>query len=175
MKNLILFGLLFLSFQAFSQKKMQIEEQALAIDSLVLQNSGLMAQVDSLKSINASLASALDSTSKGLDLYYSTLKDKVLIEDFDPSALPEIIDSLKNARAEKLIGLTTTSASLSDSITVLTTEIDSLKETLTSIKNADDDKDKLVAELKQLKELLDSGIITQEEYDAKKEDIMKKW
>lgn len=38
-----------------------------------------------------------------------------------------------------------------------------------------DDKDKLVTELKQLKELLDAKIISQEEFDAKKAIVMERW
>jgi hypothetical protein len=36
-------------------------------------------------------------------------------------------------------------------------------------------KEALVAELKQLKELLDGGMISQAEYDAKKAKLMEKW
>ena len=35
------------------------------------------------------------------------------------------------------------------------------------------DKDKAIKEIKQLKELLDSGILTQNEYDAKSADLKK--
>tara|TARA_B100001250_G_scaffold99043_1_gene83172 strand:- start:708 stop:818 length:111 start_codon:yes stop_codon:yes gene_type:complete len=35
------------------------------------------------------------------------------------------------------------------------------------------DKDKAIKEIKQLKELLDSGILTQDEYDTKSADLKK--
>ena len=35
------------------------------------------------------------------------------------------------------------------------------------------DKDKAIKEIKQLKELLDSGILTQDEYDVKSADLKK--
>ena len=175
MKHLLIFSLLFISLQAFSQKKETIEKQAATIDTLTQLNGTLMAQLDSLTTINAELTSALDSTSAGLDLYYGTIKEKVLIEDFDPAALPEIIDSLINSRDEKISGLSTSSETLSDSLSTVSAELATLKGTLATLENAESDKEKLVAELKQLKELLDSGIFTQEEYDSKKADLVKKW
>lgn len=175
MKNLFLLGLLIISAQAFGQKKVEIEKQAATIDTLTQQNASLMAELDSLKSVSDSLSQALQTASEGLDLYYTTIKEKVLIHDFDPATLPEIIDSLKNSRDEKITSLSTTSASQTDSIIFLSTMVTSLQDSLASLEKADSNRDKLVAELKQLKELLDSGIFTQEEYDAKKAEIMSKW
>jgi predicted Zn-dependent peptidase len=43
------------------------------------------------------------------------------------------------------------------------------------LQTAEGDKAKLVAELKQLKELLDAKIITQAEFDEKKTVLMAKW
>lgn len=175
MKNFILFSLIFFSIQAFGQKKETIEQQAATIDTLTMQNLALTSQLDSLMTLSTTLSSALDSTSAGLALYYSTIKEKVLQHDFDPAALPDIIDSLRNSRDEKITGLSTESKSLADSVAALNLEITSLNATLDAIKNADADKEKLVAELKQLKELLDSGILTQSEYDEKKAKLMEKW
>lgn len=175
MKTFLLFFMLFISFQAFGQKKVTIEQQTATIDTLTMQNATLTSQLDSLMTLNASLSSSLDSASAGLALYYSTIKEKVLIEDFDPAALPDIIDSLKTSRDEKITGLSNESKSLMDSISILNLEIEALNETLESIKNADADKEKLVAELKQLKELLDSGILSQDEYNEKKAKLMEKW
>ena len=177
MKTFLLFFMLFISFQAFSQKKgkVTVEQQAATIDTLTMQNATLTSQLDSLMTLSASLSSALDSASAGLALYYSTIKEKVLIEDFDPAALPDIIDSLKNSRDEKITELSSESMSLMDSVTALNLEITSLNAALDDIKNADADKEKLIAELKQLKELLDSGILSQDEYNEKKAKLMEKW
>lgn len=175
MKTFLLFFMLFGSLQAFSQKKIQIEDLTTTIDSLTTLNTDLMTQLDSLTKLNSTLTTALDSTSRGLAFYYSTIKEKVLIQDFDPAALPDIIDSLRNSRDEKITGLETSSETLADSVAMLKTEVTSLKDSVATLENADTDRDKLVEELKQIKELLDSGIFTQEEYDNKKTAIMKKW
>ncbi len=175
MKNLILFGLMLFSLQAISQKKAVIEEQEATIDTLTQQNTLLSAELDSIRALNDSLTTSLDAATKSLDFYYNTIKEKVLTHDFDPAALPEIIDSLRTSRDEKISGLSTASESLADSVTMLTTELATLKEAMAALENADADKEKLVAELKQLKELLDSGIFTEEEYEAKKAEIMAKW
>lgn len=171
----MLFSFLFITLQAFSQKKEQIEDLTSTIDSLSAVNTGLMTQLDSLTKLNATLTSVLDSTSKGLAFYYTTIKEKVLTRDFDPAALPDIIDSLRNSRDEKITGLETSSETLADSVTVLKSEVTLLKDSVSTLENADADRDKLVEELKQIKELLDSGIFTQEEYDSKKAAIMEKW
>ena len=47
--------------------------------------------------------------------------------------------------------------------------------TIDSLLKAEADKTKLVAELKQLKELLDAKIITETEFDSKKNALMEKW
>jgi outer membrane protein assembly factor BamE (lipoprotein component of BamABCDE complex) len=41
--------------------------------------------------------------------------------------------------------------------------------------NSESESDKMYTELKKLKELLDKGIITQEEFDKKKKDILDKY
>jgi len=50
-----------------------------------------------------------------------------------------------------------------------------LKAKVASLEAADANKEKIVGELKQLKELLDTNIITQEEYDIRKNKLMAKW
>jgi 3-methyladenine DNA glycosylase AlkC len=103
------------------------------------------------------------------------IKEKVLMHDFDPAKMGHIIDSLKTARDATFSGLTATSTALSDSLTALNKENTSLKATISSLQAAQTDKEKIIAELKQLKELLDSKIITQEEYDIKKNKLLAKW
>lgn len=175
MKNLLLFCLLCLSLQVMGQKKAVIEDLSAINDSLTQQTVFLSAQLDSTLALNKTLGASLDSVTKSLDFYYNTIKEKVMTADFDPAALPDIIDSLRASRDEKISGLSTASELLADSVTMLKAEIVSLKEYVAALETAGADKAKLVAELKQLKELLDSGIFTEEEYEAKKAEIMKKW
>jgi hypothetical protein len=178
MKNLLLFILLISSFEAFSQKKGKMSEEEIAIDSLTKATVMLTSKLDSTTKAGTMLATNLDSISKDLLKYqgmYTVIKDKVVLKDFDPTEMGQIIDSLKAGREATFSGLTETSATLTDSVSALTKENTSLKATIASMEAAQADKEKIVAELKQLKELLDSKIITQEEYDIKKSKLMSKW
>lgn len=175
MKNFILPALLLFSFHTFGQKKAEIEELSFAVDSLTKVSTTQAAQLDSLTKVVGQLSATLDSTSSGLATYYSVIKDKVLMHDFDPAQFSQIVDSLKASNSEKLTGLTNSSTALNDSITVLTAENKSLRDTIAKLETASLDKEKLIGELKQLKELLDAGILTQEEYDDKKSVLMAKW
>ena len=91
--------------------------------------------------------------------------------------MPQIIDSLRAGRDATFAGLTAASASLRDSLAMLNQENKHLKAKLDSLTvgAGGGDKSELIAELKQLKELLDAKIITQAEYDAKKKIVMDKW
>lgn len=178
MKNVLILILLLSSLQAFSQKKGKVSEEQMAIDSLTKTTVMLTAQLDSTTKSGKMLSMQLDSVSKILVPYqsmYTAVKEKVLMHDFDPAKMGLIIDSLKTSRDATFSGLTATSATLTDSITTLQKENTSLKATIASLQAAEADKDKIVAELKQLKDLLDSKIITQEEYDIKKSKLMAKW
>jgi hypothetical protein len=167
MKTYILLILLLASFQGFSQKKKKPDPKDIKIDSLA--------------KVNNSLTVKLDSVSKDRKLYYglyTTIKDKVILRDFDPSKMPQIIDSLRAGRDATLAGLTAASKSLKDTLTILNDENKALKMKLDSISVSAAkvaDKAKLIEELKQLKELLDAKIITQAEYDTKKKTVMDKW
>jgi Short C-terminal domain len=165
MKTYMLVILLLATFQGFSQKKKKEDPKDIKIDSLSKANSTLSVQ--------------LDSISKDHKLYYglyTTIKEKVVLHDFDPAQMPQIIDSLRAGRDATFAGLTAASESLNDSLTMLSQENKSLKAKLDSLAVAGGgDKSQLIAELKQLKELLDAKILTQAEYDAKKEIVMAKW
>ena len=178
MKNFLVFILLLSSLQGFSQKKGKVDPKEVAIDSLTQATVILTAQLDSTTESGRILSLQLDSVSNDLAKYkgmYTTIKEKVVLHDFDPAQTSQIIDSLKAGREATLSGLTTNSTALTDSITSLSKENTSLKATISSMEAAQADKEKIVAELKQLKELLDSKIITQEEYDIKKTKLMAKW
>ena len=83
MKNFILILFLLLAIPGFTQKKKQIEAKDAQIDTLTKANAALLAEVDSI--------SADHKVYYGL---YTTIKEKVLMEDFDPARFPEIVDSI---------------------------------------------------------------------------------
>jgi hypothetical protein len=167
MKNIILIVLLFAVTQGFGQKKKKVDPKDL--------------QIDSLNKANSALSMQLDSVSKDQKLYYgvyTTLKEKVLLKDFDPAKLPEIIDSVRASRDSSSSLLAAPIAPLRDSLAIMTKENHSLKAKLDSMHVAGTmvaDKSKLVAELKDLKSLLDNKLISQEEFDSKKKLVMDKW
>jgi len=166
MKTYIVVIFLLAALQGFSQKKKKPDPKD--------------AKIDSLAKVNKTLSVQLDSVSKEKKLYYgvyATIKEKVILSDFDPAKMPQIIDSLRAGRDATFAGLTAASTSLKDSLSMLNQENKHLKAKLDSLGTggASGDKSKLIAELKQLKELLDAKILTQAEYDAKKKIVMDKW
>lgn len=159
-KTMIMLLMLVVVTQAFGQKKGKVDPKD--------------AKIDSLTRANASLTAQLDSISKDRDIYYglyAVVKEKVIKYDFDPSKASELIDSLKTSRDSTIYGLTANA----DSLSSLKIENKNLKETINSLNIAMADREKMVTELKQLKELLDAKIITQEEFDAKKAIVMERW
>jgi len=178
MKNLFLFILLLASVQAFSQKKGKTDPKDTQIDSLTQVTVMLTGELEEANQSSEALSMKLDSVSMDRDKYYGSYKamrDKVVKYNFDPARTSILIDSLKMNRDSILNLNKIATASLNDSIKVLQAENAKLQTTITTMAAADADKEKIVAELKQLKELLDSKIITQEEYDAKKTKLMAKW
>jgi hypothetical protein len=168
MKTYMLVILMFAAFQGFAQKKKKPDPKDITIDSLTKANSAIAVQ--------------LDSVSKDQKLYYglyTTIKEKVILRDFDPAQMPQIIDSLRAGRDATFAGLTAASVSLRDTLAILGQENKQLRAQLDSLNAAGsvskEDKTELIAELKQLKELLDSKILTQAEYDSKKKVVMDKW
>jgi len=164
MKTIPLIILLLIAFAGFSQKKKKQDPKDIKIDSLT--------------KVNGTLSLQLDSISKDRKVYYglyTTIKEKVILHDFDPAKMPQIIDSLRAGKDATFAGLTAASESLRDSLSMLTKENTELKAKLDTLAVGGVDKSKLVAELKELKGLLDSKIITQAEFDAKKKNVMDKW
>lgn len=170
--------LLLIAVQGFSQKKGKVDPKDVAIDSLTTVSTMLATQLDSTTKVASSLSMHLDSVSKELTVYkglYTTIKEQVVMHDFNPADMGTIIDSLRAGRDETFSGLSATSKTMADSVAVLTKENAALKEMMTILQAAEGDKEKLVAELKQLKELLDAKIITQAEFDEQKNKLMAKW
>ena len=99
------------------------------------------------------------------------------MRDFDPAKLPQIIDSVRASRDTTASLLAKPNASMKDSLALLRKQNHMLQAKLDSLVTGPGggDNSKLVAELKELKGLLDAKIITQAEYDAKKKKVMEKW
>jgi hypothetical protein len=134
----------------------------------------LQKELDGLSAVHESLTKTYDSVSKVCTIYdsmYIVIKEKVFHYDFNPVNMPALLDSLSTERELAFSGL---SNSLNDSIALLTKENTELKAALESLTGAGADKTDIVNNLKQLKELLDANIITQEEYDAKKAKLIEK-
>jgi hypothetical protein len=170
MKFFTLVLLLLAVTQVYGQKKGKTDPRDLKIDSLTKSSAILNTQ--------------LDSTSKELEKYfpvYTTLKEKVFKYNFDPAKTSLLIDSLRTTRDSTFTQLSST---LKDSITVLKKENKKLQASLdtlgaesspsVALAKQDAEKTKAIADLKQLKELLDSKIITQEEFDTKKKKLLEK-
>lgn len=150
------------------------------------------AQLDSIKPRLASL-----------EIMYSVTRDSLINGDFDPSKFAVIIDSIRSAadastssiadyrakqkaQSDTLVALKKSYAELTAENTKLNTTVDNCvvminmtaKNPVTREdleKGLDANKQAVVEQLKQLKDLLDAGILTQEEFDNKKALILEKW
>jgi predicted nucleic acid-binding Zn-ribbon protein len=130
---------------------------------------------DSIQNLLTGLSTKYDSINKAYiayDTMYNAIKEKVFLHDFDPTNMSELIDSLRAGREDAFSGTTTT---LNDSISMLEQENTKLIATIDSMAaTSNEDKTQLINDLKQLKELLDEQILTQEEFDAKKSELLEK-
>jgi len=145
-------------------------------------------KIDSLTKVSQHLTVQLDSVSKELVKYqgvYTTLKEKVIHYNFDPSRTGVLIDSLKASRDSTSALSSTKSKASSDSILMVLNENKILKNRCDSIKFAlekyksdvtaeDVEKAKAIGSLKQLNELLASKIITAAEYTLLKKKYLEK-
>jgi len=150
---------------------------------LELQVSQLQTELDSTKANYSSLSTVHDSTSKLLDTYigmYKTIQEKVLPYDFKPEDMGAIIDSLKTSRDSSFANVMAGSESLRDTISSMSASIESLEAEVAKLK-AENEKfknpaatvtDEQVAALEKIKKLMDSGILTQEEFESRKKMIL---
>lgn len=178
MKNMIILMLLLSTLNAFGQKKGKVDPKDVAIDSLSRTITLISTQLDSTKSKNSALTMQIDSVQKVNSTYqtmYTEIREKVVMHDFNPAETAKLIDSLHITREAVLSDLTSKNKLLTDSLTSLQKQATDLKIAVEQLKAAEADKAKLVAELKQLKELLDAKIITQAEFDEKKSSLLAKW
>jgi hypothetical protein len=139
------------------------------------------AKIDTLTKANKVLTLKVDSLSLELVKYlgvYTAIKEKVLHYNFDPTRASYIIDSLKASRDAQFAKLTPVSKSDSLMILMPKTAADSMcvakeekKVCLTSIEV---EKARAISNLKQLKELLDAGIITEAEFISLKAKYIDK-
>lgn len=162
---------------------------------LILQANGqkmnkeeMMLKIDSLNKANQNLSAQLDSVNKEKELYfgmYEVVKEKVIKNDFNPAEMEDIIDSMKININSNTSSLVQSNTILKDSLSVLNTNFNQLKLELNGLKNTTDTKDsiqsleeviraKTIGNLKQLKDLLDSGIINDEEFLLLKKKYIEK-
>jgi len=123
---------------------------------------------DSIQNLLTGLSANYDSISTAMiayDTMYKVIKEKVLLQDFDPANMSLIIDSLRTEQSSLF------ATALNDSLSILEQENTELK---AAIGDGGDDSEKVISELKQLKGLLDEEIITQEEFDTKKAVLLEK-
>ena len=171
MKAILSIVLLLVVLQGVSQRKKKADPRDEKIDSLTATNALLAVQVDSLA-----------KEQKVYSGMYTTIKEKVLLKDFDPAKLPQIIDSIRLSRDSLTSAMGAPVSGLRDSLAIvnkenlmLKTKIDSMTVTMNALNASAGDKTKLMAELKDLKSLLDAKIISPDEYEAKKKIVMSKW
>lgn len=165
MKNLIVLLSIFLVLsQAYGQKKSKVDPKDAQIDTL---------------------AKKLDSVSKELVIFrgvYDTLVKKVVLYNFNPAKTSFLIDSLKMPRDAAYIKLSTTYA---DSLSALRKEYQAIKasvdftnseteKTKLFMTQEEIDKAKIVATLKQYKELVDAKVITEAEFIVLKKKYLEK-
>ena len=128
-----------------------------------------------LSATHESLSKTYDSINKSYlayDSMYRVIKARVILHEFDPVNTSKLLDSLRASRDLSMSGMTNI---YNDSISVLIKENTRLQATVDSLaaENKANGTD-VVAQLKQLKELLDAQIITQAEFDAKKAVLLEK-
>jgi len=151
----------------------------------------LQLEVDTLRVDYNNLSMTHDSTIAELESYqgmYDAIKEKVLKYDFDPGEFDGIIDSLISGKDSVFTMLMEGSEALRDTISLMSDNIDILHAQIDSHKVEIEVLQAEVAELsipqaimtdeqfealKKLKELLDTEIITKDEFDARKKLILK--
>lgn len=198
MKIILLSLLLLLTIAGHSQfnKKKKAKKEAEKSAEQAAKIDPKDAVIDSLTTVNLVLTTKFDSVTKIEKQYYSTLKEKVLITDFDPNRLGLIIDSIRavknkattlenesaSSAKSAVLTMTESTVSLQDSLATMSKEnkmLNSKVETMAleiqTIERKNADKLRLVSELKDLKGLLDSKLISQSDYESKKKLVMDKW
>ena len=131
---------------------------------------------DSIQNLLSGLSASYDSINKvciAYDTMYNAIKEKVFLDDFDPANMSELIDSLQTEAFSGITVLNDSITVMNDSITVLQVENAELIAKIESMTADTGSETERVNSLKQLKELLDANILTQEEFDAKKAELIE--
>ena len=132
---------------------------------------------DSIQNLLTGLSVSYDSINKvciAYDTMYNAIKEKVFLDDFDPANMSELIDSLQTEAFSGTTLLNDSITVLNDSTTVLQVENAELIAKIESMTADTRSETEIVNSLKQLKDLLDANILTQEEFDAKKAVLIEK-
>lgn len=188
MKNYLLLALLFIATQTFAQKKGKADPKDVTIDSLKAVNDSLTKSLDQYYGVYtavkekvfkyefdpANTAKLIDSLRTYRDSTFSlTLQDTVNMLTKAGGKMKVQVDSL-TAVSGKLVTYIDKSRGATVPVDVSVEQILNDKPKATETPGAESDKAKVIADLKQLKELLDSGIITQQEYDTKRAKLVEK-
>jgi septal ring factor EnvC (AmiA/AmiB activator) len=161
--TMLLLLMMLLASSAFAQKKGKVDPKDVRIDSLT--------------QVTHALTMQLDSVSKQLTMYhgvYDAVKTKVIKYDFKPERTGALIDSLRTSRDASFSGLNATSAALTDTVATLRAENAKLQATIAAATDQAAQKATAIADLKELKGLLDQKIITQAEFDSRKAKLVEK-
>ncbi len=153
-----------MTLPALAQKKGKVDPKDLKIDSLT--------------KVTATLTVRLDSVTKEEARYktmHAAIKEKVILYDFAPERTGELIDSLKTARDKTFSTLTTDTKACNDSLSVVAGRNAELQAKMDEMVAASKNNELVIAQLHEIKGLLDEGILTQAEFDARKAKIMKGW
>lgn len=169
----ILFSMLLVltTGQVYGQKKAKVDPKDGVIDSLTTTIQGLEAEMGELRDM-------LESTQQEVMQYEKArevLKTKVVKYDFPPAAMPMILDTMMTNRTKTVQALHKQIGELKDEILILQADNSRFQQAMESMKEANADPDRIAGELRQLKNLLDMGILTQEEFDQKKAKLLAKW
>lgn len=164
MKKIALLGMLLLAIPGLAQKKGKVDPKDAKIDSLMKVTTAQTAKLDSLTK-NAARYTSM----------HAAIKDKVIKYDFAPERTGELIDSLKTAREKTFSTLTTDAKACNDSLVSVSSKNAELQAKMDEMVTASKNNEVVIAQLRELKGLLDEGILTQAEYDARKAKIMKGW
>jgi hypothetical protein len=156
---------------SFAQSKKDMED---ANAQCIIAKDSIQKLYSGLSTTYESLTKTYDSINKSYlayDSMYRVIKARVILHEFDPVNTSKLLDSLRASRDLSMSGITTI---YSDSISGLKKESAKLQAAVDSLSAMTKDNSAVINQLKQLKELLDSQIITQEEFDTRKAKLLEK-
>ncbi len=191
MKNYLLLLSLLVATQSFAQKKGKVDPKDLTIDSLKTVNDSLSKSLDKYYGVYtvvkekvfkyefdpANTAKLIDSLRAHRDSTFTlTLKDTVAILTKAYKKDEARIDSLTAVNGKLVFFIEQAKGTSIVPADVTVDKIVGNKPATTTDPATAPSVDKavIIGELKQLKELLDIGVISQQEFDAKKAKLIEK-